>query len=55
MADPHPVLAASAPVLADPHPVLAASAPDLDPGALDAVRALVAAACLLYTSDAADE
>ena len=44
MADPHPVLAASAPVLADPHPVLAASAPDLDPGALDAVRALVAAA-----------
>ncbi|MCF8559569.1 SIR2 family NAD-dependent protein deacylase [Micrococcus yunnanensis] len=37
MADPHPVLA-------DPHPVLAASAPDLDPGALDAVRALVAAA-----------
>ena len=30
--------------MADPHPVLAASAPDLDPDALDAVRALVAAA-----------
>ena len=44
MADPHPVLADPHPVLADPHPVLAASAPDLDPGALDAVRALVAAA-----------
>ncbi len=44
MADPHPVLAASAPVLAASAPVLAASAPDLDPGALDAVRALVAAA-----------
>ncbi|NEK47355.1 NAD-dependent deacylase, partial [Rhizobium leguminosarum] len=44
MADPHPVLAASAPVLAASAPVLAASAPDLDPDALDAVRALVAAA-----------
>ena len=30
--------------MADPHPVLAASAPDLDPDVLDAVRALVAAA-----------